>query len=86
MTKIDKWLLIGLSLSIIAMVSGYLLWVGFTPAENMSHLSESNLSEIQRELAVNYELGDFLLNAGFTVFSTLLLALLVRKVLKVIKK
>lgn len=85
MDKADKWLLIGLSLSIIAMVSGYLLWAGFTPADNVGHLSPSELSEMQRELAVNFELGNFLLNAGFTIFSTTLLALLVRKVLKMIK-
>lgn len=85
MDKADKWLLIGLSLSIIAMFSGYLLWAEFTPADNVGHLSASELSKMQRELAVNYELGNFLLNAGFTVFSTTLLALLVRKVLKMIK-
>lgn len=86
MDKADKWLIIGLSLSVIVMLSGYLLWAGFTPAENMSHLSPAELSDMQRELAVNYEMGSFLLNFGFTVFSTTLLALLVRKVLKVIKR
>lgn len=85
MAKADKWLMIGLSISILSLLTGYLLWAGFSTAEQFDQLPPLERYEIQQTLAVNYEWGAFLLNAGFTGFSTTLLALLVRKALKVIK-
>lgn len=84
--KVNKWLIAGVIISVIMMIVGYFLWTILIPIQDFDTLSSLEIRESQRELALNYPLGAFLMNLGFVAFSSTLLALIVRKVLNLIKK
>lgn len=84
--KINKWLIIGVVLSLLMMIVGYFLWTILIPIQDFDTLSSLEVRESQRELAINYPLGAFLMNLGFVGFSSTLLALVVRKILTLLNK
>ena len=84
--KITNWLIIGIIVSVVMMIVGYFLWTNLMPIDNINNYSPQELRDVQKELAINYSLGSLLMNLGFVVFSSTLLALVVRQLLAFIKK
>ncbi|MCC5894692.1 MAG: hypothetical protein JJU16_04455 [Alkalibacterium sp.] len=84
--KLNRWLVIGLIVSVVVMGIGYVLWANLSPVEDFSALTAVEIRNVQRESAINYPLGDFLLNLGFVGFSSTLLALVSRKIISLIKQ
>jgi|GEM_PF-533906 len=84
--RTTKWLVIGVVVSAVMMIIGYFLWTNLVPVQDVSSFSPQELREVQKEMAINYPLGSFLLNLGFVGFSSTLLALVVRQILSFIKK
>ncbi|MER2064198.1 MAG: hypothetical protein ABS873_06065 [Alkalibacterium sp.] len=84
--RTTKWLVIGAVVSAVMMIAGYFLWTNLVPLQDASSYSPQELREIQKELAINYPLGSFLLNLGFVGFSSTLLALVLKHLLSFIKK
>lgn len=84
--KIAKWLVMGAVISAVIMVVGFFLWTNLVPLQDMGSYSPRELREVQKELAINYPLGSFLLNLGFVGFSSSLLGLVLRQVVSYVKK
>jgi len=83
--RTTKWLVIGAVVSAVMMIIGYFLWTNLVPVQDVSSFSPQELREVQKEMAINYPLGSFLLNLGFVGFSSALLALVIRQLLSFIK-
>ncbi|MDZ7834956.1 MAG: hypothetical protein U5K84_06060 [Alkalibacterium sp.] len=79
-------LVIGLIVSIIMMGIGFLLWTNLTPIQDIESYSPQELRDIQENMAINFPLGSILLNIGFVGFSTTLLALVLKRIMSLIKK
>ena len=61
-SKIAKAVLL---LSIAMIIVGYFLWTILIPIQDIQLMSQVELLSAQKELALNYSLGRFLLYAGF---------------------
>ncbi|GEQ34188.1 hypothetical protein [Marinilactibacillus psychrotolerans] len=65
----DKWLIIGLITSILSIIIGYtigyILWAIFIPTQDYNLSTDEQLRAAQKEAAINYPLGGFLLRLGF---------------------
>ncbi|WP_413527307.1 hypothetical protein [Marinilactibacillus psychrotolerans] len=61
----DKWLIIGLITSILSIIIGYFLWDILIPIQDYNLSTDEQLRAAQREAALNYPLGRFLLYIGF---------------------
>lgn len=64
--KVDKKkvMMACLILSIIAIIFGYFLWAILIPIQDFHLMGDEELLRAQKEYAVNYPLGRFLLYAG----------------------
>lgn len=61
----DKWLIIGLITSILSIIIGYFLWDILIPTQDYNLSTDEQLRAAQKEAAINYPLGGFLLRLGF---------------------
>lgn len=61
----DKWLIIGLITSILSIIIGYFLWDILIPIQDYNLSTDEQLRVAQKEAAINYPLGGFLLRLGF---------------------
>ncbi|MGO1653221.1 hypothetical protein [Senegalia sp. (in: firmicutes)] len=61
----DKWLIIGLITSILSIIIGYFLWDILIPIQDYNLSTDEQLRAAQKEAAINYPLGGFLLRLGF---------------------
>ncbi|MFL2071689.1 hypothetical protein FEZ48_00530 [Marinilactibacillus psychrotolerans] len=61
----DKWLIIGLITSILSIIIGYFLWDILIPIQDYNLSTDEQLRAAQKEAAINYPLGGFLLHLGF---------------------
>lgn len=84
--KTTKWLVSVLIVSAVLMIVGFFLWTNLVSLQDINSYSPRELRDIQKELAINYPLGSFLLNLGFLGFSSSLLALVTRQLLSILKK
>ncbi|OJF93745.1 hypothetical protein [Alkalibacterium sp. 20] len=84
--KTNKWLVRGLIISAVVMIVGFFLWTNLVPLQDVGTYSPQELRDVQKELAINYPLGSFLMNLGFLGFSSTLLALVLRQIIVFIKK
>lgn len=73
-----KKCLLGILLSIIAMIIGFFLSEMLLPFQDSHLMTEAELLEAEIEYAVNYPLGIFLLRTGFFVFISCVFFLIVR--------
>lgn len=64
--KIHKLLKTSLTVSILCIIVGFVLWYMFIPQQDFNLQTEEMLRQAQREFAINYPLGRFLLYLGFT--------------------
>lgn len=79
--KVTKWFVIGVVISIVAMVIGYVLWTNLTPIQGMDTMTALEIAQAQRDLAINAPLGTFLMNSGFIAFGICLTGFLVRRIM-----
>lgn len=63
--NLDKLLSISLNVSILSIIIGYVLWDILIPIQDYNLSTEEQLLEAQKEAAINYPLGRFLLYIGF---------------------
>lgn len=78
-SKIPK---IVLGISIIAIIIGYFFWTIILPVPDFNMLTDAEQLITQRELALNYPLGQFLLYMGFIGFITSSVYLIVNNIKK----
>lgn len=67
--KLDKGLILGIVVSILSMIIGYFLWTNLVPIQDFDTLTALEAAQAQKELAINYPVGTFMMNSGFIVFS-----------------
>lgn len=63
--NLDKLLSISLIVSILSIIIGYVLWDILIPIQDYNLSTDEQLLEAQKEAAINYPLGRFLLYLGF---------------------
>ncbi|GEK91415.1 hypothetical protein [Alkalibacterium kapii] len=84
--KTTKWLIIGVIISVVVMIVGFVLWTNLDPVQDVESLSPKELRNIQKDRAIHYPLGSLLLNIGFVGFTFTLLTLVIRQLLSFFKK
>ncbi|MDN6294477.1 MAG: hypothetical protein L0J41_07110 [Alkalibacterium sp.] len=53
-------------ISIVVIIIGYFLWTILFPIQDINTLTDAELLATQKQFALNYSLGRFLLYLGFT--------------------
>lgn len=59
-----KYKVMILLLNIILIIVGYLLWTILIPIQDIDLLSTAELLELQKEIAINYQIGKILMWVG----------------------
>ncbi|GEK90711.1 hypothetical protein [Alkalibacterium kapii] len=69
-------------ISIMVIIIGYFLWTILFPIQDINTLTDAELLTTQKQLALNYSLGRFLLYLGFAGFIGSSLYLVVKTIQK----
>ncbi|WP_227872528.1 hypothetical protein [Jeotgalibaca ciconiae] len=75
-----NWMHLCQVLSVIAIVVGYFLWTILIPIQDFDTIGSEELLRVQKELALNYPLGRFLLYVGFFGFVSSTIYLIIVKI------
>ncbi|MBM6613874.1 hypothetical protein JTF06_03060 [Desemzia sp. RIT804] len=69
-------------LSILAVIYGYFLWTILIPIQDFHLMEDEEILSTQKELAINYPLGKFLMRTGSFGFLSSCIFLITSKVKK----
>jgi hypothetical protein len=69
-----------LPVSIVTIIVGYFLWTILIPIQDFHLMTDGEILRSQKELALNYPLGRFLLYTGFISLFTSAMYLIVNKI------
>lgn len=87
MKRINTILIVGMILSFLTMVTGFFLYAILIPLQDIELYSKAELSEVHKELAINYSLGNILYHGGGFIFVLCSVLLIIRAIYyKFIKK
>lgn len=78
MKRIDKLLICLLILSFCITAFGYFLYTILIPIQDFEILSKAEIIAAQKELALNYPLGNILFHCGLIVFILCLIIFIIR--------
>lgn len=84
-SKLNKILVFCFVISIAIVIIGYFLWTILIPIQDFSLMDKQEIVKIQKELALNYNLGRFLLYTGFLGVISSTIGLISNKI-KLLKK